>query len=66
MFVDGPLPPPSEEIKGNIKKLIEFKYNEEGKKIKVCKLYPHFCLINTFHIKKAMRTVVKKNCYARL
>lgn len=33
--VDGPLPPPSEEVDGNIKKLIEYKYNEQGKKTKV-------------------------------
>jgi len=36
---DGPLPPPSEEINGNIKKMIEYKYNDDGKQIKVTRFY---------------------------
>jgi len=36
---DKPLPPPSQEINGNIKKLIEYKYNEDGKKTKVTRVY---------------------------
>merc|ERR1711881_560420 len=33
------LPPPSEVIEKDIKKLIEYKINEEGKRIKVTKVY---------------------------
>lgn len=36
---DGPLPPPSEEVDGNVKKLIEYKYNDQGKKIKITRIY---------------------------
>lgn len=36
---DGPLPPPSEEIKGKVKKMIEYRYNEDGKKVKVTRYY---------------------------
>jgi len=39
--IDGEpaLPPPSEHIDKDIKKLIEYKHNEEGKRIKVTKVY---------------------------
>jgi len=33
------LPPPSEHIEKDIKKLIEYKINEEGKKVKITKVY---------------------------
>merc|ERR1712168_187793 len=33
------LPPPSETIEKDIKKLIEYKINEEGKKVKITKVY---------------------------
>ncbi|XP_065647340.1 eukaryotic translation initiation factor 3 subunit G isoform X2 [Hydra vulgaris] len=36
---NGSLPPPSQEIKGNIKKLIEYRFNEEGKRVKVTRVY---------------------------
>lgn len=36
---DGPLPPPSQEVDGNVKKLIEYKYNDDGKKTKITRVY---------------------------
>ena len=35
MFLLDVLPPPSEVINGNVKKMIEYSYNEDDKKVKV-------------------------------
>jgi len=39
--IDGEpgLPPPSEQIEKDIKKLIEYRHNEEGKRVKLTKVY---------------------------
>lgn len=36
---DAPLPPPKEIVDGNVKKLIEYKYNEENKCVKITRIY---------------------------
>lgn len=33
------LPPPSQMVEGNLKKMIEYKYNDEGKAIKITRVY---------------------------
>merc|ERR1739848_334899 len=32
------LPPPSEIVEGNVKKMIEYKYDEDGKKVKITRV----------------------------
>lgn len=44
-FLDAPLPPPKEIIEGNTKKLIEYKYDEDNKCIKVKIISPYYALV---------------------
>ena len=54
IFVDGPLPPPSEEINGNVKKMIEYRYNDEGQQIKV----KNCCYQFASHLKEKGKTPI--------
>jgi len=52
--IDGqpPLPPPSEKVEKDIKTIIEFKYNEDGKRVKVTKVYQ----LQTHKVSKTIAT----------
>jgi len=58
--IDGqpPLPPPSELIEKNIKKLVEFKYNEDGKRVKLTKIYQ-------LQTHKVSKTIAKRKAWKK-
>ncbi|XP_066913701.1 eukaryotic translation initiation factor 3 subunit G-like [Clytia hemisphaerica] len=55
---DGPLPPPSEEINGNVKKMIEYRYNDEGKQVKVTRVF-------NIETRKVSKAVAKRKCWKK-
>ncbi|XP_057289553.1 eukaryotic translation initiation factor 3 subunit G-like isoform X2 [Hydractinia symbiolongicarpus] len=52
------LPPSSEEVVGNIKKLIEFRYNEQGKRVKVTRTY-------TLETRKVSKSIAKRKTWRK-
>lgn len=52
------LPPPTEEINGNVKKMVEYKYNEDGKKIKVTRFF-------NLEIRKVPKSIAKRKLWKK-
>lgn len=55
---DGPLPTPTEEIIGNVKKLVEFKYDEEGKKLRITRIY-------NLETRKVAKSIAKRKLWKK-
>jgi len=58
--IDGkpPLPPPSEHIDKNTKKMIEYRYNDDGKRIKVTRIYQ-------LETHKVSKTIAKRKAWKK-
>lgn len=58
--IDGqpPLPPPSEKIDDNMKTIIEYKYNDDGKRVKVTKVYQ-------LQTHKVSKTIAKRKAWKK-
>jgi len=55
---DAPLPPPKELIDGNVKKLIEYKYNDENKMVKITRIY-------NLETRKVSKTLAKRKMWKK-
>lgn len=58
--LDGtaPLPPSSEVIQGNLKKITEYKYNDEGKKVKITRVY-------NLETRKVSKSIAKRKAWKK-
>lgn len=52
------LPPPSQEIKGNVKKMIEYRFNDDDKKVKVTRYY-------NLETRKVSKSVAKRKAWKK-
>jgi len=58
--LDGtaPLPPPEETIVGKVKKMIEYKYNEDGKRVKITRIY-------NLETRKVSKSIAKRKAWRK-